>query len=488
MIVFLFLFLIAAVKQTALLNYDQVILNITPGNSGAATIKKLFFFINKIVSTISFSPELIVHGDDIRKGLFRFDLDPLVENSLAVKAADGFTTVAFQGTNRKTDYHIALKKDLLPEPALSRLGDFHFKWQLRKNDRTILPDKKSITLKIENSVNTEGLSHKAMARHINGMLMAVDPQNLNHMPPGQCHYFSYLKDDSAKVLSQLYKSFPRIIAFSEKYFILRPFIEQKTCDGTPYTVIHHNIMVDIDKLELDFPDFSEFVEDMLTEIEVRMVLTDAKGRRLFSLKIGDKHEPAFGFEAATKDGRIVPVSPSGKPFFEESISFIELEDYHCFVEVENSVRWAGLTITGNMTSRIDYASNEKEAEFINSICGLPEINIKGWLFYFIPIFNINLNSADLAPGFAKVLMSGNDGKGIIFSLKSNAPGPYESRLNMKGSAEILDTFFLSFMIHMVSDKMPEADEKTDFAKFVMNVSSLLYQDIEDIEKRYALLK
>jgi len=450
------------------LKYRQMLMSIAPPHGGASVMTTVASTFNKMATTINYPPELSAAFDDIVDHAVKFQFDELHRKGLAVSSPEGFKALYFQGTHRKSDYWFSLSKQAVAPGDLKEMGDLLFSIQVKKNEKTIIPNEQSFSVKIDNVLNSKEFSHKVAAQFLTGLLKIADPDNIKKLS---------LKDQ------EFASDFPKTSAFISKFArTITIKNEPKEFDGQVYSDISYRLLLDMEKLDEAYPDLTDYLEDLLMKMDMKVSFLTSKGHRLFTLHHGNKGEASVEFELVTKNGKLIPVGTEGKPVFEEAIGLGDLDSYYFLGEVVGAMKWTGLTIDFSMRMNIEYSADEGKVLFSGTLNALPLLNIDGWLFYFIPIFNWKLDPASFAPDTMKVLLHGNGGRGLTYTLTGATSGSNESWWRVQSTMEILDSFLVSYLTKPIMDKFPDDDERADIARFVAKLTSNLTVDLQALQQ------
>lgn len=480
------MFLLIAVTSamgTTYYGFVEAFTSVSPNRTGLSTMSNFFSLLGKVAGTINYSQELQQFGSFLKASVAEFKIEKLHQSGFLVPAADGFKDIIIQGRNREKDYHIFLNKSGFSASLLQHHGDLLFRLRL-KESRVIDANgdvARSFVVGNEILLDLKDTNQKALARFFEGILKVLDPRNVVLLPDGQPTAFGYLRGPNRKIAYQFSRLFPGAAGYADRYLYVRRFVRRITAGNAHYDEINSRMEVNVKALARDFPDLAKAIHKLLTKMVIDMRVVNLKGETLFHLFFGNPDAPVFGLNFVTKDGKLIPITAKGVPIPAGAVSFTETERFDYALKVDIIQRWAGMTIEMvDLQFSGAYRGNDHVSLFQHKLVKPPVTRIHGWFLYVIPLVPMEFNPESFAPLFTRVMLEGNGGKGTTFSIKGGDDRVASGNWCVAGSSELVDNFFLSFIIKSLSSFMPDERARADIRRLLVEYSRLVVHDLKKV--------
>ncbi len=472
-------------------DFKDAVRDVAPEDRGAAASYKFIRYLHKLTSEGQTDEKAEEFFDFIADSIKEFDFRKLYRSDFLSDWGDGYRGIRFAGISEPGIYDFHLEDKAKDPLAIQGFGSFYLDFALKKNDKSPTGGRSYISY-LESWAATEDLSHKNFLALLDGCLKVLDTANLNQ-----------LKDKSSKkvlgpgcpakpfdVLDVFRRDFPMFSKYQEPYFDWTSNAEVKVCDFTAYTQFEMNWALKIDGIAAHYPNIARYLAGLKDFARVETVIRNHRGNRLLEL-VMDTQLRFFTLRCWTRDGKVLPVTDTGKPVFAEAFALKDMPGlaWSSTTSMRNNVY--GLKF-GTSDIRVNgaFKDSAESMSFVLKVEEVGDTDIWGLAYYVVPKWVIDLfipgDLDDLIDEFSTVLENADCGKGSLLALDWNTKNPVDQRMHYKATSEFADNFFLRFGFNVLRERFRMSDQTGHELQALVNLSlSALMDDLENLDKKPA---
>ena len=428
-----------------------------PQQAGLHESVRFMQMVNKVLTQAETDPATDVFLNFWIKSIADFNFDRLYKSNYFVPAKSGYHRIYFKGRHYPDIFRISLTTQKQSRSFPADLGNFNITSGLKKNNETIVGDP-SFNLYALGKAMLENFSHQNLMALMEGFMKVVDPDNINHIQAPLSMVFNNIKGDGRKVLNEFYHTFPGLSIFLNRYTMLNSLLKIKKSQGIPYT--HHNMKANLrlDLIQKDYPAIFDYLARMDQLFRYNFRLKQDDGLTIIEFKIeADKTKDMFTMSYYTRNGMVVPFDQEGRPVFEKEYSLTKLQDFKMKFEIDIYYYIYGLKfLTENIITQMHYHNTPSKMTMTANLKDIPRSQITGKAFHIVPTWSINF----MIPGdidqqlrkFTTTMLRANQGKGTNMKLILKMNPQRKNTLNILGTTELLDNFFIRLAFRIWQDK------------------------------------
>ncbi len=226
-----------------------------------------------------------------------------------------------------------------------------------------------------------------------------------------------------------------------------------------------------------YPDLARYLKQLSDVLAVEVQLVDGAGHTLATFSF-DSARLETTLHAFWRDGSLV-ASQAGKPLPHVKPVYSQLS---ARVDAEVALRGVRVSVR-NFRTRLRYTERAHGASLQLNARDMPEIEVRGAAFGFVPTALVDLfipgDLKGLATRFYRALTQGNQGRGFAASLVfEHDPESGLTTIEGDAGAEILDNGLLRFALSAMSDRLlPDEKQENDLRRLAIAYRDAFDQDL-----------
>ena len=420
----------------------------------------------------------------LEEALTELDFKSLRMKKLTHAKKPRFDQIFFSGHSTPQQYLLDITPNE-PRPIHpEKLLDFQIPFAVQANPNTLVPDETSFSIETKPHLSSAAISHRVVFKLLSNLLLWLDPENLAKLAKSpkstSCHHS--FATASRPILSQLNDHFP---ASSQQFCrFFTPEIHNTALEKQKGVALFSaRITVKEDALEKDYPELAEYLRDIASSHKISLTLKNSKKQNLAEFEVAPyQDKPSISIGLLHKKGLLIPyqgpITKRPRSIWpEDKVNLLESGRSALYAIARIQSRFAGLTIdSGEVLIKSHFAKNDRHFLMNSRLQNLPLPRISGHFLHFIPL-DASIDVNDFAPGFRKVLLFGNEGKGVSIETESLVHNPKSSSLKLLISMELLDNFITSFITHAASDLFPNRPVRAQLKSLLVLILKPFRQDL-----------
>ncbi len=465
-------------------DYKDAIRETAPHGQG---VDASLAFVNYLGDVLAFGEadnEAEAFFKELVNGLSHFSFEKLYNSDYFSDWPNGYRGVSFRADFQpdKYDYRMVPHDQTLKNRSeLVGIGAFISEFGLRKNQDSPTAGN-SYSLLFEGDAISANLSHENILRTIDNLLRISDPDNLALL-------VEQTGSPDRPVMAQLSKDFPR---FSSIDGIVNLQYDPTLFweDGEQFNYFTLTLGFHKERLKELYPGLAKYMKNLVEPGYLDIKVINEKGHLLTRFQV-DFKEHVVRLSHCTKQGKVVPYKirkDKITPFWEDAFTFSSLEKHNWVSHAEFFNISHGIKLKiNNIVVAGDYLYNKEDMDFKITLDSLPQPEISGAVYGFIPLPIVDLfipgTIQGLADDFAKVMTKANYGAGSYFALDWHQVDPSFWWLHWKTETEMADSFLVRTGARIIAKKY-RMNEKTMEELYRFTSTSVKYfaEDLEDMRE------
>ncbi|MBU2488135.1 MAG: hypothetical protein KKA60_01965 [Proteobacteria bacterium] len=468
-------------------DFKDAFRDIAPEDKGVAAAYKFVRYLHKLTSESQTDKQAEKFFGAIAEGIKEFDFRKIYRSDFLADWGDDYRGIRFAGISQPGVYDFRLVPKDTDPLAIQGFGSFYLDFALKKNDQSPFGGRSYVSY-LESWAATEDLSHKNILALLESCLKVLDTANLGELEARfNNRGGANGQDKPFDVIDVFRRDFPEFSKYQDPYFDWTSKAEVLVCDLTPYTQFEMNWALKMDGISAHYPNVARYLTGLKDFAQVQTILRNQQGHRLLEL-VMDTQLRFFTLRCWTRDGKVVPVTDTGKPVFAEEFSLTGMSGmiWSSSTSMRNNIY--GLKF-GTEDIRVNgaYADEPDRARFAVKVEQVGETRIWGLAYYIIPKWVIDIfipgDLNDLVEEFSTVLEQADSGKGSMLVLDWDRTNPSDQRMHYKATTEIADNFFLRFGFDVLRERFRMSNSTGAELQALINLSlSAFMDDLEAMER------
>ena len=462
--------------------FKDAISSISPGGNGLKSGLQWVELMHKANSQRKYGSSAQAFVKFLDEVVQDFDFGQLYDSKFMSGRDSGFHTVSLQGIAHSDHYKVDLIKGSYASVSMANLGNIGSEWGLKRIEKSIVEDT-SFQGRVKIKAQLKQFSDITLLTFLEGLQKVVAAENLKSINPPPSNIYANIKGPGRKLLDEYHNTFPHFSERVAKYTKLKSLVTLETSGGKSYSKFNMIGSLNMGPLEDDFEEVHDFFEDLEGMANVTINIADTQGRLLSVFNLDSTKKQAI-WKVYVYDGKVLPFSYKGKPYFDQAFSLKDLKKKGFFVSITAKFNIMGLKINmGKIVIRGDYKRAATKSTLFVKASRIPKPQISGRVYHVIPTWMIDVsipgNIDELAGKFTTVLEKGNDKKGTRLYASINRSNPSSNILTANGSTEFIDNRFVKFGVKIWNKRFrPKKETFDEFEKFGGLISGDLIKDLK----------